>query len=210
MHNTHMRRHQRDCAAKKAHDENVQRLTDELKEKDRQIAQLQEENKQANSHNTTTNIENQTNIQATQTNNIVVLAFNDPDFSHLTDADYNAALREKLVRMIPSFLNRVYTDPRAPQNHSVYLSNLQGKHISVYDGTQWQLRPKAEVLPQLIGHSECGMITHVLANTAQFGASVEQKLRRLGEMTNDRKGAKQISDEVELGFYNNRDLVRPQ
>jgi hypothetical protein len=112
---------------------------DELKKRDNQIDELI---KKAGINNSTIT----QNIQ----NNIKVLAYKNTDMSKLTDKDILKCLNHSNM-CVPYLIKMIHLDPKKPENHNVYISNLpqaclgrpslwKNNHVMLYDGNKWKLK----------------------------------------------------------------------
>ena len=47
---------------------------------------------------------------------------------------------------IPSLIKKIHFNPRKPENHNIYISNIKNKYIMVYDGDKWNLSNQNETI----------------------------------------------------------------
>ena len=158
-HNFHLNRHLKTCKEKKVDDEEKRNLLNLVEILNKQLTeqreehkkQIKEQNNQINEliKKTGINIGTQNNIQ----NNIKILAYKNTDISHLTDQDYLQCLSRSNM-CIPNLIKRIHFDPKKPENHNIYISNIRNKYIMVYDGSKWILHDQSEAIDNLIDTNE--------------------------------------------------------
>lgn len=123
------------------------------------IKQLEKQLKQQSStqiNNTTTN--NTTNNNNTMTNsnnthththninngtvnniNIEIRPYGKEDLSHITDEIYKKIL-DKGPRCCSEFIKKIHFDANKPENHNIYISNMDSRDVHTYDGSDWEVR----------------------------------------------------------------------
>ena len=137
----------------------INKLNDQLEKKENQLEkkekQLEKKDKQINElikkAGITQNIQN--NIQNTNTNNIKILAYKNTDISHLTDKDFMYCLNRSNM-CVPHLIKKIHFNPKKPENHNVYISNIKNKYAMVYDGNKWNLSNQNETISDLIDTNE--------------------------------------------------------
>lgn len=151
---------QKDAEKKKILDE----VFDELKEMKQKIATLEKENAEYKNNknnqivkNTTAN--NNTNSNNTTTNtitnsnnntqiNVKINAFGSEDISFLTDGRVKNILGTGCLSAI-NLIRIIHFNEKHPDNHNVYISNTCHNIANVFDGKDWIIREKSEVLDDL-------------------------------------------------------------
>ena len=51
---------------------------------------------------------------------------------------------------IPNLIKRIHFDPKKPENHNIYISNIKNKYVMIYDGIKWNLHNRDETIEGLI------------------------------------------------------------
>ena len=210
--NSNLYKHHKICKDKKKDDEVkdsmtelVEILNNELKKRDKQI---DEQNKQINEliKKTGINIGTQ-NIQ----NNIKILAYKNTDISHLTDKDYLFCLNRSNM-CIPNLIKKIHFNPKKPENHNIYISNIKNKYIMIYDGNQWNLNDQNETIDDLIDTNEV-VLEQKLEEWIENGKDypeIMKKFNRYLEKKEQDDVINKIKDEIKLLLYNNRKVVNDQ
>jgi hypothetical protein len=96
--------------------------------------------------NNTINSNNTNNVQ--QNINITINPYGKEDLSHITFDDYEKIFN-KCNSCIPDFIELKHFNKNKPENSNIYISNMKSNHIFVYDGEQWNLKNKDEVIKDL-------------------------------------------------------------
>ena len=53
-------------------------------------------------------------------------------------------------KSVPTLVEHVHFNKNKPENHNVYISNIQTNYVLVYDGIDWKLMERDGVLQQLV------------------------------------------------------------
>ena len=213
-HNYHLNRHLKKCKEKKEDDEEKKNLLNLVEILNKQLneqreehkKQLSEQNNQINEliKKTGINIGTQNNIQ----NNIKILAFKNTDISHLTDQDYIQCLNRSNM-CIPNLIKRIHFDPKKPENHNIYISNIRNKYIMVYDGMKWILHDQSDAIDNLIDTNEF-VLEQKLEEWLENGKNypdIMNKFNRYLEKKEKDDVLNKIKEEIKLILYNNRKII---
>jgi hypothetical protein len=50
---------------------------------------------------------------------------------------------------VPAFVEQVHFDKNKPENHNVYISNMRADYGLIYDGKQWAIHNKEDLLDNM-------------------------------------------------------------
>jgi uncharacterized C2H2 Zn-finger protein len=204
------------CKVKKQQDnekENLlQKLIAEMSEMKRIISKLESENKKYIQNNSTkigsqqnTKIDSQQNIQINNMNNIKLLAFGKEDMSYLVDEVYKKILN-KGFKSVPTFVQYLHFNKDKPQNHNVYISNIQTNYALVYDGEDWKLKERDDVLQQLIDDKTAILSDKFDELLTKLDEPTVRKFRRFLNESDDDDVISQIKSDLKLLLYNNKKI----
>ena len=210
-------RHLKKCKEKESHDnekEDLLKLVNLLnkqieehqKEKEEYKKELEKRNKKIDEliKKTGVNILTQNNIQ----NNIQILAYNKSDISHLTDNDYLRCLKHSNF-CIPHLIKEIHFNPKKPENHNIYISNLKNNYAMVYDGNKWNIKDRDESIQNLIDDKEIIIeqkIEEWIENGNKYPTIMKKFTRYIDKKENDTVLNK-IKSEIKLMLFNNRDVI---
>ncbi len=165
------------------------------KENEELRAKLEEERSKPK---TTVNIQNL---------NIQINGYRQTSFDHLTDRDYKRAVG-RMVYSVPQMIEDVHFNNKAPHNHNIFISNIKGKYVMVYDGEKWCSKLQDQVIDQLINDQE-----YAMEEWLGEGNRFPKEMRKFNEYLEKKEAHGDelkclIKEEVKLLLYNNRDKVR--
>tara|TARA_B100000902_G_scaffold383779_1_gene423076 strand:+ start:2638 stop:3615 length:978 start_codon:yes stop_codon:yes gene_type:complete len=171
------------------------------KELDKRDKQIDELIKKAGINNST--ITN--NIQ----NNIKLLSYKDTDVSSLTDKDILKCLNHSNM-CVPHLIKMIHFDPKKPENHNIYISNLKNGYVMAYDGDKWETRNRDEVITDIIDDKQ-GLIEERIENWIEHGKkypAIMKKFERYLEKKENNSVIDKIKEEIKLMLFNNRNLIK--
>jgi hypothetical protein len=213
-----LNRHLKKCTEKKNDDEEKQNLInlievlnkqieEQKKEKEEYKIELAKRNSQIDEliKKAGINIGTQNNIQQ----NIKILAYNNTDVSHLTDNDYLKCLKHSNF-CIPHLIEKIHFNPKKPENHNIYISNLKNNYVMIYNGNKWMLNDREESIQNLIDEKE-SIIEQKLEEWIENGKNypdIMKKFNRYLEKKENDTVLNKIKGEIKLMLFNNRDIVK--
>ena len=171
------------------------KLNLQLKEKDKQISELMKK--------VGVNIGTQ-NIQQ----NIKILAYNKTDMTHLKDKDYLKFMNHSNF-CVPHMIKKLHFDPRKPENHNIYISNLKNNFVMVYNGNQWNIRDRNEVINDMI-EDNTNILEDKIEDWLEKGKQypyIMKKFNRYLEKKENDIVIDKIKQEIKFILYNNRKII---
>ena len=188
---------QRECMK-----EQKEQLSKQLEKRDKQIEeqniQIRELIKKSGINIGTQNIQQ----------NIKILAYNNTDLSHLTDKDYLKCLKHSNF-CIPHLIKEIHFNPKKPENHNIYISNLKNNYVMIYNGSKWMLNDRDESIQSLIDDKE-SIIEQKLEEWIENGYNypdIMKKFNRYLEKKENNTVIDKIKGEIKLMLFNNRDII---
>jgi len=103
----------------------------------------------ANSIQNAEKIQNNTINSGNTVNNIKIIAYGKEDLSHLLEGDYKQILN-KGFKSVPALVESIHFNKNKPENHNIYISNMRDNYVLIYDGKDWQLRERENVLQEMV------------------------------------------------------------
>jgi len=153
-------------------------------------------------------INNSTITQNIQ-NNIKLLAYKDTDISNLTDKDILKCMSHSNM-CVPHLVKMIHFDPKKPENHNVYISNLKNGYIMAYDGSKWDTLNRDEIIEDIISDKQ-GLIEERIENWIEEGKkypTIMKKFERYLEKKENNIVINKIKEEIKLMLFNNRSVVK--
>ena len=176
-----------------------------LKEKDNKVKELEEKIKELENANANANITNITN-----NNNIFIINVNglrETDHSMLTDKDFLRCIG-RFKNSVPELIKRVHFNPKYPENHNIYISNIRNKYAMVYDSKnkQWVTKTKDRLIDDLIVDKEYEMSAWL--DEGEKYPKAYKEFNRYLDMKEEDGVLDTIREEIKLTLYNNRDFIK--
>ena len=117
-------------------------------EKELEIEKLKKENEMLK----TTKITNiQNNI--TNNNNLIINAFGKENLEYIKKEFIHKIVQEGPYASIQKLIKYIHFNPNHKENHNVKIPNKRGKFGMVFDGHQWLLRNKQNMISELANHA---------------------------------------------------------
>lgn len=195
----------------------LNRLLGELHDvKDQMVKQDEEIQKLRTTQNSALQITNQQNANKLENNitnqtmnnyNFKLLAFGKEDLTHVTDEVYKKILN-KGFKSVPNLVEFVHFNKNKPENNNVYISNMRDKYVLVYDGTNWQLHEKANVLQQLTDDKVDLLYNKFGELKANLDDVALRKFGRFLDHKDDEDVIASIKKDLHLLLYNNNNITK--
>jgi len=94
------------------------------------------------------NIENNTNIVVNIINPFKINSFGQEDVGHIKREDYIKYM-STYFRGFLSMIENIHFNKNVPENHNVYISNINSKYAIVYENSQWKLKDRDEIIDKI-------------------------------------------------------------
>jgi len=202
---------QKDEEAKQSMSELVKLLNEQLKQKDIELEkrdkQLEKRDKQIDELIKKAGINN-SNITQNIQNNIKLLPYKDTDLSTLREKDIIKCLNHSNM-CVPQLIKMIHLNPKKPENHNIYISNLKNGYIMVYNGANWDTLNRDDIIDEMINDKEC-LIQDKIEDWIETGVqypTIMRKFERYLEKKEKNKVLNKIKEEIRLMLYNNKNLV---
>jgi hypothetical protein len=138
-----------------------------------------------------------------------VNGYRQTSFEHITDRQYKRAI-SRMIYSVPQMIENVHFDPKVPENHNIYISNIKNKYAMVYDGEKWCSKPQDQVIDQLINDQE-----YAIEEWLGEGEKFPKEMKKFNEYLNKKEQSTKsdeikqvIKEEVKLLLYNNRNKIK--
>jgi hypothetical protein len=93
-------------------------------------------------------INNGTVNNGTINNNIVLIGYGKEELAKIDKKDIIKSLKKGFYSTI-QLTEAVHFNPKYPEYHNVYISNIKDKYAMMYDGKEWTLTRRAELIDRL-------------------------------------------------------------
>lgn len=186
----------------------IQKENDELRI---ELTKMKEE-KGSTTNNTTNNTMNVQQLNQQNNYNIKVLSFGQEDLSHLNDEVCDKIFR-KDHKIIQRFVEQIHFNKDKPENHNVYIPNMRDKYVVLYNGEDWILKDRDEILTKLFDNKTDILREKLDVVRDRLSESLVNRATRILERADGDQGdedkikqEKTIKNEICLLLYNQRKL----
>ena len=209
---SNLSKHLKKCKDKKKTDEaneNMLELVKLLNEQKQEFkTELEKKNNQIDELIKKAGINNSTITQNIQ-NNIKLLAYDKTDISDLTEKDFIKCFNHNNM-CVPHLVKRIHFNPKKPENHNVFISNLKSGHIMIYDGRKWNTFNRDEIVDDIFDDKH-DILEQKYEEWISIGKDypiIYHKFKRYLEKINNDIVLKKVKDELKFTLYNNRNVVK--
>jgi DNA-directed RNA polymerase subunit RPC12/RpoP len=161
---------------------------------------------------TNNNIDKQQNVtidkqQINNNNNIKLIAFGEEDLSYISDSVCKKLLN-KGFKSVQYMLEHVHFNKNKPENHNIYIPNLKNDYVTIFNGGDWTLKKKDDILDTIIDNTN-GYLAEKFDEFIKANSLDEATIRKYQRYLDEQDDApvkKTIKEEIKLILYNNRKL----
>ena len=171
--------------------------------KEHQISQLKQEIKELKQQQ----IQQPQTIINNTTNNIfnITLPYNKTNHEFLSDKDYMKCIN-RMIMSVPNLIKRIHFNPEHPENHNIYINDINRNRIMVFDGAQWNVQNQKDTIDRLINDHDYLLDEWVACGEEKYPHAME-KFKKYVELRSQNEVESKIKDEVRYILYNNRDMI---
>lgn len=113
----------------------------------------------------------------------------------------------KFIKKIITLTKAVHFNPKYPEYHNVYISNMRSQHAMMYDGEQWTLISKEELIGTIYDDKK----TYIEDNLEEFVNSLSKSkkdaLKRWLNTDDDNEKIKAVKKSIKLLLYNKNKMI---
>lgn len=214
---TNNSRHEKTCKNKTKNDNNtnelkeiIAKLTDTVNKQSDQIGQLIKKESGIINIGNIGNIDNSIN-KINQTQNLYnITPFGKENLDFITDKQYNKIF-EKGCRALQSFVELVHCNQNRPENMNIYIGNFKDEYIRTYNGKDWDMEFKDDVLHNLFHTKRDFLESKYNSMKSKKGVLSDDAKYFFGQMyfqnCKTAEGVKFVKDDIKTLLYNNRMYV---
>ena len=199
-HKTNFYRHQKHYCKKKKKVEIKNKKAEESKKLEETMKELEEAKKEIDKLKRSQHV--------TYNNNITVIAHNkQPDLSHLTDRDY-LKIMDRGFNSVPKLIEAIHFNPEKPENQNVYIPNIKNKYAMAWDGKNWSLKSRDDVVDDMYDDNSNILIEKL--EEMELGESnprIINKFKRFVNKSSDDNIKNRIKEDIKLLLYNSKSIV---
>jgi len=179
-------------------EETNKKIINENKKLKLQVKQL----KVSGSNNITDNV---VNINNGVVNHITLVGYGKEDLSKLDKTEMVRVLQNGFNSTI-KLTEALHFNPKYPEYHNIYISNIKDKYGMMFDGKNWTLTMKEDLINKIYEDKK----NYIEENLDEFldslTASRKNALERWLDTDDNNNKIKEIKNQIKLLLYNNRKM----
>jgi len=179
-------------------------LEEENKLLKKEVVSLKRTDKTAKITNKTINI-NKGVINNT-TNQIILVGYGHEDLSKLS--------KNELIKILQSgydstlkLTEAVHFNPKYPEHHNIYISNMRDKYAMMFDGEKWTLTMKEDLINKIYDDKKNYIEENIEDFIDSLSTSRKKALDRWLDTCDEDDRISKIKNDIRLLLYNKRDLI---
>jgi hypothetical protein len=195
------------------------REMDELKKENHDLKRLMNSTPREMINNNTSNTSNNTSNTSNNTingdvnintnivnNNYVLVGYGKENLSKVDRNDLLKGIQTGFNSTL-NLIDTVHFNPKYPEFHNVYISSMKNKYAMIYDGRDWNLMMKDDLIDKLYDDKR----NYIEENLDEFLDSLSKSqinaLHRWLDVDDDHRYVKKIKNDIKLLLYNKRRLA---
>ena len=114
------------------------------------------------------------------------------------------------IMCVPHLVKRIHFNPKKPENHNVFISNLKSGYIMLYDGKKWNTYNRDEIVDDIFDDKH-DILEQKIEEWVSIGKDypiIYHKFKRYLEKINNDVIIKKVKDELKLILYNDRNIIK--
>ena len=106
-------------------------------------------------------------------------------------------------------IEKIHFNPKKPENHNIYISNLKNNYAMIYNGNKWMICDREDSIQSLIDENE-GILEQKIEEWLENGneyPEIMKKFNRYIEKKEDDRVLNKVKNEIRIMLFNNRDMI---
>ena len=154
---------------------------------------------------TINNIDNSVNNNLKLDGDVKLVKFGNENLSYISD-DIFKSIMGRGFKSIEELVDHSHFNPDHPENHNIYIANIQSDFVIIYDGIKWNIDKKEDIFEDIIYAKSdflCMKFKELMSQMTEI--DVKKFTNFINERDED-KTMNKIKGELKLQLYNNRGL----
>lgn len=210
------------CKIKKTEDRNRDQIYERLVALEKRSSEFEQENKQLKkkmvtlekntqeqstvTNNTTLNTNNTNNINNGIVAHINLIGYGKEDLSKIDKMDILRAIQSGYDSTI-KLTETLHFNPKYPEYHNIYITNVKDKYAMMYDGKDWNLTMKEELINKIYDDKKNYIEENIDEFIESLTTSRKKALDRWLETDDADERIIKVKNEIKLLLYNKRNLI---
>ena len=136
---------------------------------------------------------------------VKLVKFGNENLSYISD-DIFKSIMGRGFKSIEELVDHSHFNPDHPENHNIYIANIQSDFVIIYDGIKWNIDKKEDIFEDIIYAKSdflCMKFKELMSQMTEI--DVKKFTNFINERDED-KTMNKIKGELKLQLYNNRGL----
>ena len=151
------------------------------------------------------NITNNTINNGIINNNIVLIGCGKEDMTKIDKNEIFKSICSGFYSII-KLTDFIHFNPKYPEYHNVYISNIKDKYAMMYDGKEWTLTTKTELIDKLYEDKKNYIENNIDKFIDTLTFSQKNALDRWMNINDEHDKIKEIKHSIKLLLYNKRNI----
>lgn len=141
--------------------------------------------------------------------NIILVGYGKEDISKIDKNEVMKALQNGFNSTV-KLTETLHFNPKYPEYHNVYISNMKDKYAMTYNGNEWKLTIKEDLINKIYDDKKNYIEENLDDFIASLSTSRKKALDRWLDTDDDDEKISKIKDEIKLLLYNKRNMAEPK
>ena len=146
------------------------------------------------------------NIHGNMINNYVLVGYGKEDLDRIDRNDLLKGIRSGFNSTY-NLIDAVHFNPKYPEFHNVYISSMKNKYAMMYDGNDWTLVMKDDLIDKLYDDKRNYIEENLEDFLESLTTSQKNALDRWMNAKDDHPYIQKIKNDIKLLLYNKRKMV---
>ena len=187
-----------------------ERITNEYTQLKKDVDVLKGENcqlkQELSSNKSSGTVNNSVNVNNGTVNNFYLSGYGKEDMSKIDQKDLLKGFKNGFNSTL-TLIDSIHFNPKYPEFHNIYISSMKNQYAMMYDGTDWTLVMKDDLIDRLYNNKR----DYIEENLDEFIGSLSKSqlsaLYRWLDVDDNHSYVKKIKNDIKLLLYNKRSMV---
>jgi len=138
-------------------------------------------------------------------NNIVLIGCGKEDISKIDRSEIFRSICSGFYSPI-KLTDAIHFNPKHPEYHNVYISNIRDKYAMMYDGNEWTLTTKTELIDKLYDDKKNYIENNIDEFVNTLTTSQKNAFDRWMSIDDEHEKVREIKHRLKLLLYNKRHI----
>lgn len=197
------------CKIKKENDNNMEALMEEMiKMKEDMQSMKNKMHKLEKENSKYKEIVRINNITQNNNFNFGITPYGMENITNITPNEYSRIFRRGM-NSVPALVEKIHFDENKPENHNIYMSNIRGKYVLVFDGKRWRLKNRDMIIGEMYDEKSDILETKFEELFDKLDESTKNMFNKFLKVKDiDGAATKRIKEDIQIILYENRKMAK--